>query len=33
MYPLAVLTGDHINKGFFTGKCMPVLPGQKKWPQ
>ena len=30
MYLLAVLTGDHINKGFFTRKCMPVLPGQKK---
>ena len=29
----AVLTGDHINDGFYTRKCMAVLPGgQKKWP-
>jgi len=30
---LAVLTGDRINEGFYTRKCMAVLPGgQKKWP-
>ena len=23
---LAVLTGDHINEGFFTRKCMAILP-------
>ena len=27
---LAVLTGDRINKGFFTRKCMAVLPGSQK---
>ena len=30
---LAVLTSDRINDGFFTRKCMDVLPGdQKQWP-
>ena len=24
---LAVLMGDHINKGFFTRKCMAISPG------
>ena len=28
----AVSMGDRINKGFFTRKCMAVLPdGQKEW--
>ena len=31
MWPLAVLTGDRINEGFFfIRNCMAVLPGQKK---
>ena len=29
MWPLAVLTGDRINEGFFTRNCMALLPGQK----
>ena len=28
MWPLAVLTGDRANEGFFITKCMAVLPGE-----
>ena len=34
MWPLAVLTGDPINEGFFIRKLMAVLPAAKiTWPQ
>ena len=30
---MAVLTGDRMNEGLFTRKCVPFFPGgQKNWP-
>lgn len=32
MWPLAVLTDDRINKGFFARKHTAAFLGWKKWP-